>query len=172
MKTPDIKQNPHPTKRYEITIEIKGAPGPFDSVNGFALFQVDNVECAPVEPSAGVHLTPQKSVPLALTRVGNTYKGTFYGDQLLDENYFGLGVCHWALASAGVNLNVQKVVFSAGLVVNEINAQKPLTTYYANASYHDTKDQGGDTGTIGTPYILQHPTEFFSATLAVKEDTP
>jgi hypothetical protein len=171
MKTPDIKQNPHPSKRYELTIDIQSAPGPFDSVQGYAMYQVNNGECVPLQPGSGARLTPEKSIPLVLTRTGNVYKGTFYIDQLQDENYFGLGVCHWALVSAGTNLSVHKVVFSAGMSFDEIKSQPPLATYFANASYHDPKDQGGDPGDIGTPYILQHPNDFFSVTLAAREDT-
>ena len=172
MKTPNIKQNPHPTKRYEITMTIEGAPGPFDSINGYVLYQVDNEECVPVQPFSGARLAQRKSIPLALTRTGNVYKGTFYGDQLQDDDYFGLGTCHWAIASAGATINVKKVVFASGIGLKEIKTQKPYATYFANASYHDPKDQGGDPGDIGTPYILQHPNEFFSVTLVAKEDTP
>jgi|GEM_PF-2561263 len=35
MKDPNIKQNPHPEMRSDITLTIQSAPGPFDVVAGF-----------------------------------------------------------------------------------------------------------------------------------------
>jgi hypothetical protein len=171
MKNPDIKQNPHPAKRYEITITIDGAPGPFDSIDGYAMYQVKNGECVPVQPISGARPIPEKSIDLALTRTGNVYKGTFYVDQLQDEDYFGLGVCHWALTGAGALLHLRKIVFSPDISFADMQSQKTSVTYFANAAYHDLGGEGGDTGNPRTPYVIAHPSEFFSVTVVTKEDT-
>lgn len=42
MKTPDIKQNSHSKMRYEVTLTVNSAPGPFDAVMGFVQYTVMN----------------------------------------------------------------------------------------------------------------------------------
>lgn len=34
--------------RYEITMAIQGAPGPFDAVSGFVQYKVSNDHCVPL----------------------------------------------------------------------------------------------------------------------------
>jgi len=173
MKTPDIKQNPNPKMRYEITITIDGAPGPFDSINGYVMYQVENDDCVPLQPGSGARLAPEKSMPVTFTREvsgSNVFKGTLYADLMQDENYFGLGVCHWTVGGTGANLNLGKIVFSSGMSLDDVQSQKPLVTYFANSLFHNPKMEGGDTGTIRTAYVAQHPNEFFSVTLVTKKD--
>jgi hypothetical protein len=58
MNAPDIKHNPYPKMRYEITLTIKGAPGPFESIKGYMLYKVTNEQCAPFERFAGIYRPP------------------------------------------------------------------------------------------------------------------
>ncbi|MQQ99823.1 hypothetical protein [Glaciimonas soli] len=58
MNTPDIKQNPHPKMRYEITLTIKDAPGPFDAVTGFMQYDVTNEQCSPYNEFIGIYRNP------------------------------------------------------------------------------------------------------------------
>ncbi|RST54961.1 hypothetical protein EJI00_02080 [Variovorax sp. DXTD-1] len=136
MKKPDIKLNPHPKMRYEITLTIEDAPGPFDAVEGFSSYQVSNNRCVPLQPISGAQHTPRKSVPLSLTRVSDKlYKGTFYVDYLQDENYFGLGVCQWSMTFVGFSLQIGNLVFSHSLDLNEALAGKPVPRFFNNGSY-------------------------------------
>ncbi len=92
MKTPDIKQNPIPKMRYEFTITIDGAPGPFDSITSEAEFQVMDPACVPMRPGSGATPTISKSLPIVLKQEGNNvYKGTFNIDSMKDEDYSALG---------------------------------------------------------------------------------
>lgn len=136
MKTPDIKQNPHPRMRYEITMTIQGAPGPFDAVGGFVQYKVSNDRCVPLTPVSGATLPPEKSVPLELSRVSdNVYKGTLYVDLLQDEDYYGLGVCHWAVVAVTASLKVKKVDFSPDLLADSILKQTPETRYFSKRQF-------------------------------------
>jgi hypothetical protein len=136
MKTPDIKQNPHPRMRYEITMTIQGAPGPFDSISGFVQYKVSNDRCVPLTPISGATLPPEKSVPLKLSHVSdNVYKGTLYVDLLQDEDYYGLGVCHWAVVAATASLKVKKVDFSPDLFADSILKQASETRYFSKKQF-------------------------------------
>lgn len=176
MKTPDIKQNPHPRMRYEITLIIQGAPGPFDSINGSVHYGVANDHCVPLEPLSGARLSPDKHIPLVFTRVsGNLYKGTLYADLLQDEDYYGRGTCHWAIVGATAVFKVKSTDFSPAVFHDDIVAQKPVTTYFANGDYFEAAKNGGDERVVaGSPnralYGPESRTDLFSITLAAKED--
>jgi hypothetical protein len=177
MSTPDIKQNPHPAKRYEITMTIEGAPGAFDSVDGYVMFQIQNDDCVPLQPGSGARLAPRKSVPLTLSKVNdsNSYKSTFYLDQLKDENYFGLGICHWNVGGAGLNLKVRNVTFSPSMSLQDIQSQKTISRYFIDEDYHDARKGAehmlpvniGESSPDG--YKPELRTQLFSVTLTAKE---
>ncbi|WP_266157209.1 hypothetical protein [Dyella silvatica] len=176
MKTPDIKQNPHPKTRYEITMTIDGAPGPFDAVTGFVQYKVSNDRCVPLSPGSGATLAPEKSVPLDLTRVSDkVYRATFYTDLFQDEDYYGLGVCHWSVVAATAALKVNASDLSPALFIDDIKAQKPVATYFADGEYLDAR-KGKDsfptiTGSLKrSDYQPESRTDIFSITLVAKED--
>ncbi|RST45009.1 hypothetical protein [Variovorax sp. DXTD-1] len=136
MKKPDIKLNPHPKMRYEITLTIENAPGPFDAVEGSLDYQVQNDRCVPLQPVSGAKPTPSKHLPLAFTRISDkVYKGEFYADLLQDEDYFGLGICRWSLTFASAYLNVGNWKFGPFISLEDILASKPVTRYFNNESY-------------------------------------
>ncbi|MBB6244932.1 hypothetical protein [Rhodanobacter sp. MP1X3] len=171
MKTPDIKQNPNPKMRYEITMTVDGAPEPFDSINGYVVYEVVNDACVPLQPGSGARLAPEKSLPLEFTRQGNVFKGAFYADQLQDEDYFGLGVCHWGIASAGANPKVHNYSFDLGITTDAIRAGKSEVIYFTKKAFLEAASHGGDHdgGTVRTDYVAQHPQEFFSITIEARE---
>ena len=176
MKTPDIKQNPNPKMRYEITMTIDGAPGPFDAISGFVQYKVANDQCVPLTEGSGATLAPEKSVPINLTRISDkVYKGTFYTDLLQDEDYYGRGVCHWAVVAATTALKVKAADLSPDIFLNDILAQKAVITYFADGGYQDARD-GKDTfptitGSLKkSDYLPESRTDIFTITLAARED--
>lgn len=143
MKNPDIKQNPHPTQRYDITLAIEGPPGPFDSITGSVDYQVSNDRCVPLTPISGATITPRKNVPFVLTRVGdNVYKGEVYADLFQDEDYYGLGVCHWEVVAAEAELKVRNLVFSPALYLADMKSGHTVPRYFSGRAY---RDYHGDT---------------------------
>ncbi len=170
MKTPDIKQNPHPTMRYEITVTIDGAPGPFNAVEGYVLYQVANNQCIPLEPVSGATPVVEKRVPLVLTPVGdNVFKGTMYVDLMQDEDYFGMGVCHWTVAGLGANPKVKNLVFSPGITLNDIQAQRSVPRYFSNRSYFNADNPRVVTGNARRADFESEAKDTFSITLTAKE---
>jgi len=173
MKTPDIKQNPHPTQRHEVTMMIDGAPGAFDAIESYVKYQVMNPQCVPMHEGSGATPTIEKSVPISLTKTGeHSFKGSFYSDLLQDEDYFGMGVCRWSVVATGARLKVRSVVFSPDLSKTDIESHQPDVTYFAKESF-SAQNAASDVevGSEVTPFITQHPDKFFSVTLTVGENT-
>lgn len=171
MKNPDIKQNPNPKKRYEITLTLENAPGPFDSVTGTVHYKVENERCVPMTPISGATLAPEKNEPLTFNRVSDhVYKATLYADLLQDEDYYGMGVCHWAVNTAWATLKINKVDFSPAMDAKELLAQKPVPTYFVRGDYFNS---GGERSAFGTPnrglFLPESRTDIFSVTLTARE---
>lgn len=179
MKTPDIKQNPHPTRRYEITMTIKDAPGPFDSVTGFVQYKVSNDKCVPLQPISGATLAPEYQTSLDLHRVGdNIYQGHLYTDLLQDEDYFDMGVCHWDVVATVADLHVNRVDFSPNVLKNDILDQQSKTKFFTRQDYVDARagkdnmflsDPGESSSSAYKSALQDH---LFSVTLASKKKSP
>lgn len=178
MKTPDIKQNPHPMKRYEITATVHDAPGPFDNVGAGVLFQVRNVDCVPHQPITGGADVPNTVREFPLTRLDHhTWKGYFFKDLLHDEDYFGLGVCHWDVMSVGPDFHVHGLSFSPGLILWTEPVQDHETRYFRRKTYFDrtltnTNAGSADSWPANSEGVEKHPDEFFSITVTIKEAMP
>lgn len=176
MKTPDIKQNSHPKMRYEITMTIQGAPGPFDSISGFAQYKVSNGHCVPLTPISGATLPPESRIPISFTRVSdNLYKGVIYTDLMQDEDYYGLGVCRWSVVAASADLKIGGTALSPAIFHDDIVAQKSVATYFVNSDYLDSGSANGEERVVsGNPdrafYLPASRTDLFSITLAARED--
>ena len=177
MKQPDIKLNAHPKMRYEITLTIEDAPGPFDAVEGSAGYQVSNDRCVPLQPVSGARHTPRKHVPIALTRVSDkVYKGELYVDLLQDEDYFGLGLCRWSMPFANFGLQIGNLVFGHSIALEDILASKSVTRYFNNQSYfsEDAKSKNDNhprvsSGNANRSDFGNESKNTFSTTLTAKE---
>jgi hypothetical protein len=175
MKQPDIKLNPHSKMRYEITLTIEDAPGPFDAVEGSAGYQVSNDRCVPLQPVSGARHTPRKHVPIALTRLSDkVYKGELYVDLLQDEDYFGLGLCRWSMPFANFGLQIGNLTFGHSIPLADILANQSATRYFSTLSYGESaplKDGERPWVNDGNPLRsdFKEPKSTFSMTLTAKE---
>ena len=121
------KENPFPVKRYELIAQTK-APGRWDSVTGKLTFVV-NSECVPKGFHSRGWLVPNVAYTFEMKRYDeNTWKGYFFRDVLQDENYFGLGVCHWDAAHV-----------TASFVVNGIAFNELALLYFDGDATHDVR---------------------------------
>lgn len=106
---PQIRRNPNPTA-YELTMTIENAPGPFGIVRAAMQYEVLDERCLPdLGGMAGTRASLLEWIPIELVHVsGDTYRGVVYDDLLVDEDYYGLGVCHWSLVTTQVKLQAGK----------------------------------------------------------------
>lgn len=166
------KKNPHPVKRYEVTATAD-APGPWDEVSGRAYFDVVNLECTPENKFLGVHIKPQDvSIDFEMIRVGEkTWKGYFYRDSMLDEDYYELGVCHWDATSVSAGFTAQGVSFSSGSMFSDFLSKSSQTEYFKKSSYGDRNLVGlGALDFSSTnPEYVKNPEAFFPITVNVNE---
>lgn len=173
MTTPDIKLNPQPRMRYEITIKVEDAPGPFDRIEGSVDYRVSNEACVPLTPVTGAKVPPEKRVPIALHPAGHgVYKGEIFADLLRDEDYYGKGVCHWSVVAASANLVVKKVEFNTPLFHDELFKGKPITRYYSNRSYATTQLDRVDVGEADRAQYQDEANATFSITVQAAEAHP
>jgi hypothetical protein len=172
MKNPEIKHNPTPKMRYAITLTVEGAPGPFDSITGFVEYKVVNEECVPLQPVSGATIAPEEKVPVTFRREKDgIYVGTIYADLMQDEDYYGLGVCHWQVVAASALLKNKAVEFSPAIFHKDITAQHAVSTYFVNSDYTDNTTTHSAFGTTNRSLFQpESRTDLFTVTLAAKED--
>ncbi|RZL68016.1 MAG: hypothetical protein EOP77_02690 [Variovorax sp.] len=138
-KQPDVHLNPNPKLRYGVTLTIDQAPGPFESVIGYANFET-GTDCVPEAPitaaNYGSKYPLDHSVPVQLQPAGaNTYQGTIFMDWPEDEDYFGLGICRWQFTTFSAVMKVGEVSFSTNLWGKDVVANRLLTEYFARGHY-------------------------------------
>jgi hypothetical protein len=137
---PQIRRNPNPTA-YEVTMTIENAPGPFGSVKAAMQYEVLDERCLPdLGGMAGTRASLLEWVPVELEPVsGNTYRGRIYENLLVDEDYYGLGVCHWSLVAtqfklqAGVTAGEAR--FSHHLFHTDGISEKNVRAYFWKGRY-------------------------------------
>jgi len=164
-------KNPHPLKRYEVTATVD-APGPWDLVKGYLPLGVVNVECVPEDKLTGGRNVPNKGYDFKMISMDEkTWKGYFYRDALQDEDYFGLGVCHWDAINVGVVFKAHGVTFGASAVLGKAG---PQTDYFRRSLYEDRSPSTNHVPAFSSnnPLVIQQPEAFFSITVVVKEATP
>ncbi|MGZ0024492.1 hypothetical protein [Stenotrophomonas sp. S4] len=135
------KLNPAPKQAYELVLTLKDAPGPFAIVEGVAQYDASNyADCGRILPATGTagRITSQES--FTLRKIGeNEYRGTFYLDRMLDEDYYGRGACHWTLTGVGAMLRATTgeadTRFLTFVDKKRMDTGSQLTRYYPRADY-------------------------------------
>jgi hypothetical protein len=144
----DFKQNPNPVQAYRITMRLDNPPGPFGSMVALAQYDVTETECLPPPRENHGHKwpVPTEDVPIELARVSDTeYTGIVYVDRMLDEDYYGRGVCHWQLIKARVHLKATgsakgETLFIPGISGTKIIGAQSETNFFARKVYPGAAD--------------------------------
>ena len=190
-KTELYKRNPNPQQGYEITAHINNPPGAFEYAKARVYYQSKG--CSYVLNSfEGVNSSPRQSLELPLTKIGdNEYTTKVYLDEMIDEDYYGNGVCQWFYVASTIGFMAtgakNETVFSADLWADQVPATQPITYYFWNKSYpidvakmelNKKFPDINQTGSVefGAKNISNVPierrNEFFSVTLTVKPIHP
>lgn len=125
VEPPDVKLNPSPKERYEISIEIKNLPDAILGVSGRAQFNIKNRECMPLaDRIAGIKPDDRFNPTLAFIHHDKgLYIGHLYADLALSENYYGLGTCEWEMTSVQSLIRTKKLTQYARLPRQEFFSQ-------------------------------------------------
>ncbi|MGR4875252.1 hypothetical protein [Pseudoxanthomonas sp. LARHCG66] len=175
------KLNPAPKRGYVITMTLKDAPGPFASIEGIAQYTVENsAECGKKVPIAGAFPRISTSEPFKLIRVSEgEFRGTVYADLVLDEDYFGRGVCRWEFSSVSVYLSATTdkadASFIPGISSEAVISSGSEARYYWKKRYPSVGDYDGfplfgESSLDGVPEDKRG--EFFIISLASAEASP
>ena len=136
-----IKEVPNPKQAYRIEMRIENAPGPFALVEGAAQYDVQNYEeCGEINRVAGTISRITVSPEIIWTPKGDgVYETVVYADRMLDEDYFGRGVCRWAMTEVRASLRATgakgETRFSPSIVAADVFAGKAATSYFAGVRY-------------------------------------
>ena len=170
-----FRANPDPKRRYDITMTIEDAPGLFKDV-GFSA-HYDAPDCLYwTDKAAGTTSRPTHMIRLPHKKLDDTTYGvTVYLDAMLDEDYYGDGVCHWQLSSVSSGVKATgadaETGFGADISPEAIMAQQAETTYlwseyYPRARIDNFREYGSKT-LDDVP--LARRDEFFTITLKSSE---
>jgi hypothetical protein len=133
---PDVqaRQNPAPKRTYALALRFTGLPAAVTRLSVTANYAVDNLDCVPVDYTraiGGIRLPPEQRIELTLQKIDdNTYATTVSEDAFLDEDYYGLGVCHWALGTASVHFHSPSTQFVGGISADQLTAEGEVTEHY------------------------------------------
>lgn len=136
-----IKENPNPKQAYHIEMRIQNAPGPFGVVEGAAQYDVQNYEeCGEINRVAGTVSRITVSPEIIWTPKGDgVYEAVVHADRMLDENYFGRGVCRWAMTEIRASLRATgakgETRFSPSIVAADVFAGNAATSHFVGVRY-------------------------------------
>lgn len=173
--------NPQPKRAYTLTLDLENPPGPFASVEATAQYDVANAaECGNKVPVAGAFPRITRNETFQLRRESDTrYTGTVYADLMLDDDYFGRGVCRWEFVEARIRLRAspdeKDTRFVAAITARDIASEASARTYFWKERYPRVPGID-DYADIGSPTLDPVPEAdrhaFFAATLASRETQP
>jgi len=176
-KAPTPRRNPHPTA-YELTMTIEGAPGPFGVVGGVMQYETAlNDPCLPrLGGMSGTRMRLKERVPVQWAPQGvGVYQGVAYTDLMLDEDYFGLGVCRWSMIEARMELRASgsegDTTYFDGLTKADLEAGRSRTFYfwaglYPSAAPGDINQGGQEDPSKFKPEVRD---QLFKVTLASRK---
>lgn len=139
-KPPVPRRNPHAVA-YDLTLTIHDAPGPFAVVKAGVDYDVTNPLCLPrLGGMSGTRVQATQDVAIELTQIApNVYRGRFYDDLFVDEDYYGLGVCHWRMTGVGLGLRATgapgETRFGDGITRDDLLSGKVRRMYLEKRFY-------------------------------------
>jgi hypothetical protein len=124
-----------PKTGREITFSFRGLTEDLGPPRASLHYSVGNRDCTPMDHQralGGVRLTQRYRLTAPVQAAG---EGRFvvraWDDALVDEDYFGLGRCRWALESVTFSFaSAQGARFVAAIAASDLRAEKALNLRY------------------------------------------
>lgn len=146
----DIKEHQQPQQAYQLTMVIENAPGLFGLIEGSAQYDVVNhQECGQLNALSGTRSRITTHPEIKWKALGNDrYSTIVYRDLIVDEDYYGSGVCRWTLTAASALLKATgaeiETRFLPGISTNDILAEKTVKLYFWKKGYPAEPDAAPD----------------------------
>jgi len=189
---PTVHFNRHPKEIYEVTLTIYDAPGPLKPEDGNIIYIVSNTQCIPnhlLNESGEPSFDYSQGAPLRLNwinkKIGTVYKTYVAEDFMVNENYYGKGVCNWTIDSLGLDITHGAetdgyVGFTSTIHGSEIQSGKEAKTYFLKSDAAATNTDEKSNGIIGKKFTEQNyldtpepeRSKYFYTTLSVKKVKP
>lgn len=145
--------NPAPQQHYQVRLRLLDAPGAFADIRASAQYDVANeAQCGHINPASGTAERITSHEPVALRADGQGgWQGEVALDAMLDEDYYGRGICHWQLAEVRVVLRATgadgETRFVLALPADQLQAGGTARRWYWNGGYPRAEaDDYPDTG--------------------------
>lgn len=168
--------NPAAVQDYRLALRFAGLPAAPGRIRATADFEVDNLDCVPKDYGkavGGVRLAPRHSVELALEPMGDgAYAAVLYADALRDEDYYGLGVCRWALRTATVHFHSPATHFVGGLDAAQIESEATIVQHYLVRDFATKPDAYEVVYGEAPGFYQESAGAQFTLTLAAAKDAP
>lgn len=165
--TNSVAAQPNPDARQRIAIiaTVNGAPGPFDRVDGHADYRVNNPACVPLTPVTGATVVPEQRVPVQFQpQADGAFRADVVPDWFRDEDYFGQGICHWALVGVVADFHHGLVDFSPAIGLADAASPRTIVKYFSNTSYRNADHARIDIG-ADRPAAFNNPQDTFTIQL-------
>lgn len=136
-----LKEHQQPKQAYRLTMVIENAPGPFGLIEGSAQYSVTNhKKCGERNPLSGTRSRISTNPPIEWKPMGNgQYVATVYADLMVDEDYYGNGICRWQFTEARGQLKATgaeaETDFVPHISAADILAEKTVKLYFWNGGY-------------------------------------
>lgn len=168
MEEPKVQINPNPTSQYRLYITIEKSPRSFDAIDGLASYQIPDESCLPRVKFSGARRAPSGAVPISIQKISDIAMETKVAkDGLLDEDYYGLGVCHWHLVAFSVRLRINQTTFSTPVFSEQMVDGNVIKGYFPNRGFESTLS-GFDIPASADPHSFPDPEATFNVTIRVE----
>lgn len=154
---------------------VADAPGPLRLMSAGAFYQAD---CAYLlNRLEGAMAYPEQHIPIMFDRIDDTtYEGVLHLDAMVDEDYFGNGLCRWRMVSFGATFratgSAYETSFIPTLMLDDVTSGRPVTVHFWTMAYPREKGLDGyrDFGEKSpTKFRPDLRDELFDITLVPKE---
>jgi hypothetical protein len=182
-REPEFRRNPNPKEQYELTVELANAPGPMVLSGASAIYHAPDCSYM-VDRFAGASGQPSEGLRIELSPIGgNAWRGTFYRDAMLDEDYDGpqgaMRPCHWQLMQVGAAFTATgaptDTIYGANLDGEDVTAsiERTQVVYFTTYGYPGELVAGvapQDSGDTDRPSLPEE--DMFTVTLITRRVQP
>ncbi|UPG91568.1 hypothetical protein L2Y96_07300 [Luteibacter aegosomaticola] len=165
--------NPKAHRWSTVTISTSDLPFTPEAPSVDAVYAVSNLSCMKPRMVSGALPMPQKTIAIPVVKLSDSsYAAKLPLDPYADENYDGLGDCHWDFASATFNMKHGPRHLRATISNKAVESNGSETRYFTSWQFNSSPTDLPQTG-ISNPQVL-HPRDgesLHAVTLTAKEAT-